>query len=104
MTDSNAALAALDAALAKVDQLEARCCDPGRSPAMVSLRKQIGSARSAVEVADGAAVVILLEEAGAHVGRLQIGCCAPNRMPLYAGVLEDLTMARLTGGPDMHAD
>ena len=70
---------------------------------MRSVRGTIDAARASIEAADGDAVVAMLEDAGAQVGRLQIGCCAPNRMPLYAGVLEDLTRARLEAGPDMHA-
>lgn len=96
------ALVSLDEALDKIDELEQRCCEPGRSPAMAALRQKITAAQAAVAASDESALAEHLEDAGAHVGRLQVGCCAPGRMPLYAAVLEDLTRARLWAGPAMH--
>lgn len=105
MTDAPDATIALADALDLVDQLERRCCDPGRSPRMAGIRDAIERAKALVEEAgEPATVAHLLEDAGAQVGRLQIGCCAPGRFPLYAGVLEHLTTAQLRMGPDMHAD
>ena len=95
-----AAFAALDDCAAALDQLEARCCEPGRSPRMRALGETLAAARSNIEQmtdqeASAEVALIELEGAGAQVGRLQVGCCAPNRLPLYADMLEGLTSAQL---------
>ena len=96
----DAALAHLDDCAAALDQLEARCCEPGRSPRMRALGETLAAARINIEgIADDASAanvaLVELEDAGAQVGRLQVGCCAPNRLPLYADMLEGLTNAQL---------
>ncbi|MEX1281130.1 MAG: hypothetical protein AB1Z57_08175 [Acidimicrobiia bacterium] len=101
-TEPPPATATLDEALELVDELERRCCEPGRSPRMSALRTTIDRARSSIDTGEPERVAALLEQAGAQVGHLQVGCCAPNRLPLYAGVLERLTLTRLRVGPDMH--
>lgn len=97
-------LASLTDALADasdaLNQLEARCCEPGRSPRIAALRAKLEQVRELLTAApaDGAgadATFELLEQAGAMVGALQIGCCAPNRLPLYARVLERLTAIQI---------
>lgn len=86
----------LDDALAAVGELDARCCDPGRSPRMATLADQIAAVRRAVD--GGAALpeqLAAVEAAGATVGALQVGCCAPNRLPLYTRILDRLTAVQL---------
>jgi hypothetical protein len=92
--------AALEDCQTALDALEARCCEPGRSPRMRAIAETLAQARSGMERIDqdpAAAEVTLahLEDIGAQVGRLQVGCCAPNRLPLYADMLEGLTTAQL---------
>lgn len=94
------ALAALDGCAATLEELEARCCEPGRSPRMRALGETLSAARTNIQgiVADSASAevaLVELEDAGAQVGRLQVGCCAPDRLPLYADLLEGLTRAQL---------
>jgi hypothetical protein len=100
-----AALAALDRCDDAVAQLDAGCCEPGRSPSMRRLRDTLADARRLVEeVGDdaegGVAAISRLEDAGEQVGRLHVGCCAPDRIPLYAEILEGLmlTQRKVTGG------
>ena len=96
--------AALDSAMSAVDELDRRCCEPGRSPRLAALGDKLIEIR---RVAGGSnevgpdAVLALLEEAGAMVGALQVGCCAPNRLPLYASVLEQLNVLQREFAP-MH--
>jgi len=92
---------ALDSCEAALAELDARCCEPGRSPSMKALAETLTVARRGLDqdagnqaIAD--AVIAQLEDAGAQVGRLQVGCCAPGRLPLYADLLEGLTTAQLT--------
>jgi hypothetical protein len=95
---------ALDVALSAVDELDRRCCEPGRSPRLaalaVKLREMRSLALSADEHSPGESLA-LLEEAGAMVGAVQVGCCAPNRLPLYATVLEQLNILQRELAP-MH--
>ena len=101
MTDPNAlktAHAALDDCVEALQDLEARCCRPERSPRMKALADTIAAARSGLDDVgngdhhDAVDVTIThLEEAGAQIGWLQVGCCAPNRLPLYHTLLEGLT-------------
>ena len=91
---------ALDDCAVALEQLEARCCDPGRSPRMAAPGETLAAARrhlGDLATGDDASRSALagLEDAGAQVGRLQVGCCAPNRLPLYADLLEGLTRAQL---------
>ena len=96
--------AALDSATSAVDELDRRCCEPGRSPRLAALGDKLVEIR---RVADEAGevrsdvVLALLEEAGAMVGALEVGCCAPNRLPLYASVLEQLNVLQRELAP-MH--
>ena len=90
----------LAAATAALDELDARCCDPGRSPQMIALREQLDQVRKLLPAASSdasaaGATLAVLEEAGAMVGALQIGCCAPNRLPLYARMLDRLTKIQI---------
>jgi hypothetical protein len=96
-----AAFTALDNCDAALEQLEARCCEPGRSPRMRALGETLAAARRNIAGMagreDAAAVALIeLEDAGAQVGRLQVGCCAPSRLPLYVDMLEGLTKAQLS--------
>lgn len=98
--DLTLAHAALDRCSDTLETLEARCCEPGRSPRMAELATALAEARSRLGTLDDgpeAAPRLLahLEETGAKVGRLQIGCCAPNRLPLYADLLAGLTEVQL---------
>ena len=82
-------------------QLDATCCEPGRSPRMKALAETLAEARAQLDgmghdPAVAEAALDHLEDAGAQIGRLQVGCCAPNRMPLYARQLENLTTAQRT--------
>ena len=90
----------LDAAVDALNELDARCCDPGRSPRMVALRNQLDQVRELLPLAStdetgAAATLAALEQAGAMIGALQIGCCAPNRLPLYARMLDQLTKIQI---------
>ncbi len=83
-----------------VAELEARCCEPGRSPKMAALADTLAAGRSRLaamrdDPAAAPAVLAVLENAGAQIGRLQIGCCAPSRLPLYARLLENLMSVQL---------
>ena len=94
------ALAALDRCQTALDELDAECCAPGRSPRMLALGDTLASARSDVEgtgLNPGVAskAIVKLEDAGAQVGRLQVTCCAPGRMKLYADFLAGLTKAQI---------
>lgn len=94
---------ALDDAAAAVADLDARCCEPGRSPRMAELSGALDAIRASVPEATGAPldsaaldrVLTAIESAGGMVGALQVGCCAPNRLPLYARVLERLTTVQI---------
>lgn len=88
------ALAALERCTEAAVTLDARCCEPGRSPRLAALRGTLAQAMAMVESGGPASATLdLLEDAGARVGRLQVGCCAPDRLPLYARILDDLTTA-----------
>ena len=94
------ALAALDDCATTLADLDARCCEPGRSPRMRALAEtleaaRINTERMTVDARTADVALAELEEAGAQVGRLQVGCCAPDRLPLYADLLEGLTKAQL---------
>lgn len=88
------AFSALDECGVALDELEARCCEPSRSPRMKALAETLGEARGLIAGltadADEDAVRTTLEDAGAQIGRLQVACCAPARIPLYATILEGL--------------
>lgn len=94
--------AALVSAGAALSELDARCCEPDRSPRLAALADRLAVVRSLVEAgAEPADVVAELEAAGAMVGELQVGCCAPNRLPLYADILRQLTtVQRVVTGVD----
>jgi hypothetical protein len=95
---------ALDVAMSAVDELDRRCCEPGRSPRLLALAAKLTEVRSITAAADERSsdeMLALLEEAGAMVGALQVGCCAPNRLPLYATVLEQLNILQRQLAP-MH--
>lgn len=91
---------ALDRCEQALRKLDLGCCDPGRSPSMISLGVTLGEARNAVETVDGRpegaqAAIERLEDAGAQIGRLQVTCCTPKRMRLYAEFLDGLTAAQI---------
>jgi hypothetical protein len=95
---------ALERAMSAVDELDRRCCEPGRSPRLAALSDKLVEVRRVTDgIDEGRPDVILglLEEAGAMVGALQVGCCAPNRLPLYASVLEQLNVLQRELAP-MH--
>ena len=101
-TDLTIALEALADSERALDQLEATCCVPDRSPSMEALAATLARARASLTDAEESATVTAhLEDAGAQVGRLQVGCCAPSRLPLYARILENLTTAQRSLG-SMH--
>jgi hypothetical protein len=91
------ALAALDDCGAALRDLDAGCCEPGRSPRMQSLADTLDEARAGLQhsPADPDTTLALLEDAGGQIGRLQVGCCAPNRLPLYERMLAGLTTAQI---------
>jgi hypothetical protein len=101
MTDPNPLIAArnaIDDCEVALEDLEARCCRPERSPRMKALAETIAAVRSGLEdVGNGDhhgavdATITHIEDAGAQIGWLQVGCCAPNRLPLYHTLLEGLT-------------
>ncbi len=95
-----AAVAALKDARTALGELEARCCDPGRSPHLEKLALTLVDLQGQVDRWDAndnalGRLIPLLEDAGSQVGWLQIGCCAENRLPLYARILEDLTRVQM---------
>lgn len=99
MVDMNRAEQALRDAHEALDELEAGCCVPGRSPRMAALRSTLVDAQTrlgTVSERTGAEVITVLEDAGAQIGSLQVSCCAPSRLPLYARMLEDLTKTQRT--------
>lgn len=78
-----------------MDELEARCCAPRRSPQMERLRRTLAQVDAHLALAHdsqeaSAATVEAIAEAGEQLGRLQVTCCAPGRMPLYEGILNHL--------------
>jgi hypothetical protein len=78
-----------------MDELEAKCCAPRRSPQMEELRRTLAQIRVQLARAHESwlaseATVEVLAEAGEQIGRLQVTCCAPSRMPLYEGLLNHL--------------
>lgn len=106
---SEYALAALDKCGVALAELEARCCEPGRSPSMAALANTLDTARTRIQELSGdpdpTSAVDALEDAGAQVGRLQVGCCAPDRLPLYARILQELTRTqRIITGTHVHGD
>jgi hypothetical protein len=95
-----AAIEALDQCDRVVDRLHKMCCEPDRSPRMLTIKESISSARADIEnaTADSDAVgrsLATLEMVGGQLGSLQVGCCAPARMPLYADALRQLTEVQL---------
>jgi len=95
------ALAAIDKAEVALEELEANCCVPGRSPRMARLGDTLSSVRAGIRELDedgdsGDDAIAGLEDAGAQIGSLQIGCCAPARLPLYTEMLKQLTGAQRT--------
>lgn len=97
---ANSPTAALDDALAALHELEARCCEPGRSPRMAALRAELDAVRvllpeAQTKAAAGDAALAAAEQAGAMVGALQVGCCDPGRLPLYTRILERLTSIQI---------
>ncbi|MDH3540042.1 MAG: hypothetical protein OEP52_08615 [Acidimicrobiia bacterium] len=104
MTDPESfdrALVAIDKAGVALEELDANCCVPGRSPRMAQLADTLSAARVRIQGLDldpgsAADAIAQLEEAGAQIGSLQIGCCAPSRLPLYADMLRELTGAQRT--------
>jgi len=92
------AYTALDDCAVALEELEAKCCRPERSPRMKALAETIAVARSGVDaVGEGhdhdalESTIAQLEDAGSQIGWLQVGCCAPSRLPLYHTLLEGLT-------------
>lgn len=106
------AFSALTSADLALEELEARCCVPGRSPRMTALAESLQSVRddlgrlSSHEDLDVEALVSKLEDVGGQVGSLQIDCCAPSRLPLYAEMLSNLNKiqrsVRIATGESMH--
>jgi hypothetical protein len=92
--DSPRVQAALADAYTALDELEANCCVPNRSPRMAALRATLdraGGALGEVSAATGRDLISILEDAGSQIGSLQVACCAPARLPLYTRMLSDLT-------------
>ena len=78
-----------------MDELEAKCCAPRRSPQMQELRGTLQRARGQLarshESPQAAeTTVAVIAEAGEQIGRLQVTCCAPSRLPLYDELLHSL--------------
>lgn len=95
------ALEALDECGDVLGDLDAACCDPGRSPRMQELAATLRHARAGIRsVGDDAGAARKaaehLEAARAQVRALQAGCCEPNRLPMYRLLLEGLDTARVT--------
>ncbi len=100
MIDQPLATVALDEATEALNELDERCCEPGRSPRMAALCSQLDSVRELLPAASSdtsiaAATLAALEEAGAMIGALQVGCCTPNRLPLYTRMLDQLTKIQI---------
>lgn len=94
------ALEALDECEETLRDLDAACCDPGRSPRMQALGETLGRARHGIGVLGhdaGAAQAAEhhLEAAGDQVRALQAGCCEPHRLPMYRLLLEGIATARV---------
>lgn len=88
---------ALDDAYEALDELEAGCCVPDRSPRMAALRATLDDAAMQLAEASpetGRGIIATLEDAGGKIGSLQVACCAPARLPLYTRMLTDLTTAQ----------
>ncbi|MCP3998872.1 MAG: hypothetical protein GY722_27960 [bacterium] len=102
LADIEPAFDALDRCVGALGILDARCCDPGRSPRLAELGNTLTEARVKLRAVTiqpdvaGSEAIHVLESAGAQVGQLQVGCCAPDRMPLYAEILENPTVAQMT--------
>ena len=75
-------------------ELEAKCCEPGRSPRLAVVASTLDDfearIQGSIDAANADEALSLLEDAGSKVGALQVLCCAPGRMPLYADFLEGL--------------
>lgn len=86
---------ALATARTALDDLDRRCCDPGRSPRLAALGTTLTEIEFAAARPEGVTpetATTLLTAAGSMVGALQVGCCAPNRMPLYTTLLTQLNV------------
>ncbi len=106
MNDFSRAHAALSDAYEALDELEAGCCVPNRSPRMAALRATLDEAGNRLDDVSGETgrtVIDTLEDAGARIGSLQVACCAPARLPLYTRMLGDLTTVQrsITGAFDL---
>ena len=90
----------LDKADVALEELDANCCVPHRSPRMQAIGAALQSARVEVTAVkseqEATAAIESLEAIGAQIGALQVSCCAPSRLPLYASMLTDLTTAQRT--------
>lgn len=98
------ALQALDDCEEALRDLDAACCDPGRSPRMQALGETLRHARTGIDALhdDAGAVQAAtehLEAARAQVRALQAECCEPNRLPMYRTILEGLAIARVAADP-----
>lgn len=96
--DSVALLARCDGVM---DELEANCCAPRRSPRMAELRDALAATTSLLgayeaQTVSAEDVVDSIETAGSQIGGLQVSCCAPSRMPLYDSLLHDLMQVQRT--------
>lgn len=92
------ALKALDDCEEALRDLDAACCDPGRSPQMQMLGETLSQVRNGISAPGDdarAAQVERLEAARTQVRRLQAGCCEPNRLPMYRLLLEGLSTVRM---------
>lgn len=98
--DLQQAFAALDDCDASLVDLEAHCCDPGRSPQMAELGGTLTATRAALQrfaaVDDPSGLMSSLAEAGAGVRRLHVDCCDPARLPMYVEIIEGLDTVRLS--------
>lgn len=99
MADMTRAENALNDAFEALDELEAGCCVPNRSPRMAALRSTLKEAEGRIATLtshEGRDVIEILEDAGGQIGALQVACCAPSRLPLYTRMLGDLTTTQRT--------
>lgn len=101
MQNLQAAFAAIDACDVALEKLHKMCCEPARSPQMITAATTLAAARGQLEAvrsgqSESDELLETLADLGSQIGRLQVGCCTSQRLPLYEDVLGGLTTVQLT--------